>query len=258
MGVLTAERIKLTSTRSPWWCTAVIVAVGLGLPVLFTLITNATFGKDDAQNGPTMSPGLAGSGVAGLGVMVLTIMAALAVTNEYRFGIIRTTFQATPHRGRVISTKAGLLAVYGAVLTGVLVGVAYFLVRALAKTELKPLLDLPNSDAWRQLYGVPIYAFLCVVLAVGVGVLVRQSAAAISLLVLWPLLIEGLIGTIPWVSKNVTPFLPFANGQRFLGSAGGESSTQFHWGVWGSMVYFAAFVAVVFGAALFTVNKRDA
>ncbi|MEU8900720.1 ABC transporter permease [Nocardia sp. NPDC048505] len=258
MGVLTAERIKLTSTRSPWWCTVIIVAIGLGLPLLFTLITNATYGTEDGENAPSLSPGLAASGVAGLGVMVLTIMAALAVTNEYRFGIIRTTFQATPHRGRVISTKAGLLGVYGAVLTGIIVALAYFLVKVLAKPELRPLLDLTNGDTWRQLYGVPIYAFLCVLLAVAVGVLVRQSAAAISLLVLWPLLIEGLIGSIPWVSKNIGPFLPFANGQRYLGSAGEATSTQFHWGVWGSMLYFAAFVAVIFGAALYLVNKRDA
>ncbi|MEV0249412.1 ABC transporter permease [Nocardia sp. NPDC050712] len=257
MGVLTAERIKLTSTRSPWWCTVIIVAIGLGLPLLFTLITNATYGKEGNEGAPGMSPSLAASGVAGLGVMVLTIMAALAVTNEYRFGIIRTTFQATPHRGRVIFTKAGLLGVYGAVLTAVLVALAYVLVKAIAKPELKPLLSMPDADSWRQLYGVPIYALLCVVLAIAVGVLVRQSAAAISLLVLWPLLIEGLIGSLPWVSEHVAPFLPFGNGQRFFSELG-ETNANYHWGPWGSLIYFTAFVAVVFAAALFMVNKRDA
>ncbi|MFC9896901.1 ABC transporter permease [Nocardia sp. NPDC127579] len=257
MGVLTAERIKLTSTRSPWWCTGVVILVGVGLPLLFTLITNATYGTENAEGAPGMSPALAASGVAGLGVMVLTIMAALAVTNEYRFGIIRTTFQATPHRARVISTKAGLLGVYGALLTAALVGVAYVLTKAIAKPELKPLLSIPDADSWRQIYGVPIYALLCVVLAVAVGVLVRQSAAAISLLVLWPLLIESLITGLPWVSKNIAPFLPFGNGQRFF-SAAGDISTKYHWGPWGSLLYFAVFVAVVFGAALYSVNKRDA
>ncbi|WP_194816317.1 ABC transporter permease [Nocardia sp. XZ_19_385] len=258
MGVLTAERIKLTSTRSPWWCTAIIIVLGLGLPLLFTLITNATYGTENASEGPSLTPAMASSGIAGFGVMVLMIMAALAVTNEYRFGIIRTTFQATPHRGRVITTKAGLLAVYGAVLTGALVGLAYVLVKVIARAELAPNLELSGMDSWRPLFGVPIYGFLCVVLAVAIGTLVRQSAAAISLLILWPLLIEGLFGAIPWVAKNVTPYLPFANANHFLGSGGESTVSQFHWGPWGGLLYFAAFVAVVFGAALYSVNKRDA
>jgi ABC-2 type transport system permease protein len=33
---------------------------------------------------------------------------------------------------------------------------------------------------------------------------------------------------------------------------------EYHWGPWGSLAYFAAFVAVVFGAAVVVVNKRDA
>ena len=57
-----------------------------------------------------------------------------------------------------------------------------------------PVLVLDGN--WRALYSVPIYAFLCVMLAIGVGALVRQSAAAISLFVLWPLLVESLVGVV--------------------------------------------------------------
>ncbi len=40
------------------------------------------------------------SGVTGFGgVLVLMILAALSVTSEYRFGVIRSTFQALPNRG---------------------------------------------------------------------------------------------------------------------------------------------------------------
>jgi len=42
---------------------------------------------------------------ASLGLLVIMVMAALAVTNEYRFGIIRTNFQAAPHRSAVILAK---------------------------------------------------------------------------------------------------------------------------------------------------------
>ena len=51
------------------------------------------------------------------------------------------------------------------------------------------------------------------------------------------------------------PFLPFMNANNFLGSGG---SVDFHWGPWGSLIYFALFVLVVFGLSIVVVNRRDA
>ncbi|WP_280245855.1 ABC transporter permease [Nocardia abscessus] len=253
MGVLAAERIKLTSTRSPWWCSAIVVALALGMAALLASVARASYGTDGAID---LTVSTAVAGISGFGVMVLMIMATLTVTSEYRFGIIRTTFQATPHRAKVILTKAGLVGVYGAALTFVLVFLAYLVAKALGGPEAGATLTLSSADDWREVYGIPIYAFLCVLLAVGVGVLVRQSAAAISLIVLWPLLIEGLLGAFGSFGRNVTPFLPFANANHFFSSA--ASTANWHWGPWGSLLYFTAFVALVFGAALVVVNQRDA
>ncbi|MFC4604848.1 ABC transporter permease [Rhodococcus kronopolitis] len=264
MGVLAAERIKLTSTKSPWWCTATIVALGLGLAAVIGLSAKASVNAFDNQrasgDGPDFDPFLpqladAVSGVSGFGVLVLMIMAALAVTSEYRFGLIRTTFQAVPRRDSVLITKAGLIGVFGAVLTFALTFGAYAIAKVTAGEKAGAALTLTGGDAWRAIYGVPIYALLCVFLAVAVGTLVRQSAGAITLLLLWPLLIESLFNLFGSFGRNVLPFLPFTNANHFLGS---DQGIDWHWGPWGSLVYFAAFVAVVFGAALFLVNRRDA
>ncbi|MGW4326567.1 ABC transporter permease [Nocardia sp. NPDC004573] len=253
MGVLAAERIKLTSTRSPWWCSAIVIALALGMAALLASVARASYGKDGAID---LTVSTAVAGISGFGVMVLMIMATLTVTSEYRFGIIRTTYQATPHRAKVIVTKAGLVGVYGAVLTIVLVFSAYAVAKAISGPDAGAALTLAGAEDWRQVYGIPIYAFLCVLLAIGVGVLVRQSAAAISLIVLWPLLIEGLLGAFGSFGRNVTPFLPFANANRFFSAS--VSAANWHWGPWGSLLYFTVFVAIVFGAALVVVNQRDA
>ncbi len=263
MGVLAAERIKLTSTKSPWWCTAVIVVLGLGLAAVIGVTSKLSLeavGDPMSPEGPGVEPFLpsladAVSGVTGFGVLVLMVLAALAVTSEYRFGIVRTTFQAVPRRDLVLGTKAGLIGVFGAVLTFVLTFGAYAIAKATAGSEAGALLTLSGADAWRTIYGVPIYALLCVALAVAVGSLVRQSAGAISLLLLWPLLIESLFALFGKVGREIQPFLPFANANHFLGS---DQGIEWHWGPWGSLIYFVAFVAVVFGAALFVVNRRDA
>lgn len=251
MGVLAAERIKLTSTRSPWWCSAVVVALGIGLSALIAAVSRSS--KTDADV-PALDVASAVVSVSGFGVLVLMIMATLSVTSEYRFGIIRSTFLATPSRAKVIGVKTGLLAVYGAALTAVLCAIAYLITRAIYGSA--PGLELATGDEWRALLGVPVYALLSIILAIGVGVLVRQSAAAISIIVLWPLVIEPLLGAFGSFGRNVGPLLPFQNGQRFFSMT--ASSSNWHWGVWGSLAYFAVFVTIVFGAALFVVNKRDA
>ncbi len=253
MGIVAAERIKLTTTRSPWWCSIIVVALGLGLAALLAAVSRASVGH---ENETLLTTATAVSGVRGFGVMVLMIMATLTVTSEYRFGIIRSTFQATPYRVLVLTTKAVLTGLYAAVLTFVLAVLAYLIAKPLSGNGGLQM-SLSSDTDWRALYGTAIYAFLAVVLAVGVGALVRQSAAAISLIVLWPLLIETLLGSFGSFGRNVMPFLPFANMDHFIDDSSSASS-NWHWGPWGGLIYFLVFTLVVFGAALVVTDRRDA
>ncbi len=255
MGVVAAERIKLTSTRSPWWCSALVIVLGLGIAAVMAAVSHnveATTGSDPF----ILSPSSATGGVTGFGVMIVMIMAALAVTTEYRFGVIRTTFQAVPDRTRVVAVKAAVVAVVGAVVVAIAVFGAFFLAKGLAADGPTVQLQL-DSDAWRVLYGTVIYAALAAVLAVAVGALIRQSAAAIALLVLWPLVIEQLFFLFGNVGKNIYVWLPFANANHFLDVHGGTAA-DFHWGPWGGLVYFVVFTAIVTAVSLVVVNKRDA
>ncbi len=265
MGVLAAERIKITSTKSPWWCTFAIVVLGLGLAAIvgFTSKLGLNAYSDEVAQGKTPEyepyfPSVfdaVGSGVGGFGVMVLMILAALTVTSEYRFGVIRTTFQAIPNRGSVLVAKALLIGVFGFILSFVLGLGAFYLAKALSGSDAGMLLSFDVEGTWRVIYGTAILAFLQVVIAVGVGALIRQSAGAIALLLLWPLVVENLFGLFGSFGRAVQPFLPWLNASHFLGPDGG---VDFHWGPIGSLIYFIAFTVVVFGAALFVVNLRDA
>ncbi|OZE99429.1 ABC transporter permease [Rhodococcoides fascians] len=265
MGVLAAERIKITSTKSPWWCTIAVIVLGLGLAAVvgFTSKLGLESYKDQVAQGdtPDYDPYLptvydaVGSGVGGFGVMVLMILAALTVTSEYRFGVIRTTFQAMPNRASVLVAKAFLIGVLGLVLSFVLGLGAFYIAKVFAGAEAGELLSFDIDGTWRVIYGTAILAFLQIVVAVGVGALLRQSAGAIALLLLWPLVVENLFGLFGSFGRAVQPFLPWLNASHFLGSDGG---VDFHWGPWGSLVYFVVFTAIVFGAAVFVTDHRDA
>ncbi len=51
---------------------------------------------------------------------------------------------------------------------------------------------------------------LAAVLGVGVGALMRASAGAAALLLLWPLVVEPLLGNLPNIGPKIGPYLPFA------------------------------------------------
>ena len=254
LRVLNAERIKLASTRSPWWCVGVVIVLALGLAALETKLFKPGLLL------PELDTSVAVGGMSGLGMYVLMIMAGLAITNEHRFGLIRTTFQATPNRTLVLAAKVLLLGVLCAVISAVLGFGSFFVAKALAGTGPDVQLSLSDGYTWRVLLGLPLYAFLCVTLAVALGALLRQSAVTIALLVLWPLLVEGLLSAIGSFGRAIKPFMPFANGRRFLDSPAIQAAdtTNWHWGPWDGIGYFAVIVAIVCVAAVYAVNKRDA
>lgn len=258
MKVLRSELIKMTTVKSPIWCAILVLVLGVGVAGLFAWV--ARYAQEDSNSEvgpPPVALGVSDAllGVSGFGAMVLAVLGALAITSEYRFGLIRTTFQAIPNRTLVLTAKALVYGIFGAVIAGIASVAALLVARVVAGSDLARGLELGADGTWRQLLGVPVYAFLMVVLAVGAGTILRQAAAAIALLLLWPLVLEGLVPLFGSVGRDIAPFLPFANANNFLGAATG---VDFHWGPWGSLAYFVAVVAAVFIGAIVLVNSRDA
>ncbi|MGI5996698.1 MAG: hypothetical protein ACOX8C_17400, partial [Saccharomonospora viridis] len=104
-------------------------------------------------------------------------------------------------------------------------------------------------------------------IAVAVGALVRHSAGAISLLLIYVFAAEGLIMVIPEIGDDIYKWLPFNVAHKFLTgdgeSSGGDSlaaetlSTSPLSPGW-ALAYFAAFAVALLFAAITVANKRDA
>lgn len=203
--LLAVERIKLFSTRSPYWCLISIVAAALLFALLMGLIT--VDGQQFASTG-TSQAGM------NLGMMVFLVLAALSVTTEYRFGTIRTTFLAAPNRTRVFLAKTIVVMVLGAAIALVSSFAAFFLTKWLAANPASPL-ELTTGAQWRYVLGSAVIYPIAGVIAIAVGALIRQSAGAISILLVWGMLLEGLITIIPRFGPNVGPWLPFTAGATF-------------------------------------------
>ncbi|WP_328859270.1 ABC transporter permease [Williamsia herbipolensis] len=254
-NAINAERIKLLSTKSPYWCVGIVVVLGILIAVLVGFADSSLSASEPLLGAPGYL-----IGVTQFGVLVLMIMAVLAVTSEYRFGTIRTTFQAIPARSSVMYAKAVVYGGVSFVVTLVLAFVAVPLGKALAGDRSSQV-DLLGGDAVRQYWGVPVYMALCVLIGLGVGAIVRQSAGAIVIVLIWPLALELILSSIPKV-KVVAPYLPFNNASRFL--AGGSDvnnsggSIDYPWNDYGSLIYFAVWAIGLFAVGIVLTNRRDA
>jgi ABC-2 type transport system permease protein len=249
VAVLDAERIKLSTTRSVLWTAAAVAVLSIGL---------AALQGSTAYGAAPLPPEKAATGVAVFGVPVLMVLAAMTVTGEYRSGMIRTTFMATPNRTLVLAAKAivavAFSAVYAAAMTIAAVVVAHVMAPPLVGTHL----SFVDPGTWRLVGAITLYAALTAVLGVGVAALLRHSAGAVAVLLLWPLLVEPVLGNLPNVGSEVGPYLPFANIFRFMDVQWLYPVYAMPWGVLGSLVYFVVVVAVVYAAAIVVVCRRDA
>jgi ABC-2 type transport system permease protein len=243
VNLVAAERIKLLSVRSPWWCAGVAVVGVVGLTALLTLTA-----PDDAAAGVSAT---GGNPFLQFALVVVLVMAAVAVTTEYRFSTIRRTFEAVPNRTAAMLAKAVVVAAAGAVV-GLLTSFAAWATVWLLWPEAG--FALRTADAWRVV-AVPGLVFAAgAVLALAVGILVRQTAAAVSIVLVWTLLVEQLVQIIPGVGEDIYRWMPFVN----AANATTMGDPEMPFGPWGSLAWFAAVAVAVLVAALAVANRRDA
>ena len=234
MSVIAAERIKLTTTRSPWWCAAVGVAATVGVASI-----SMSTGEE------TGFTGVASTQLGyGLGMAVVMVMATLAVTTEYSVGMIRTSFLAVPNRTVALLAKAFVVAV-GAGLVGLLAAVGSWALGLVLLPDVD--LALHGATEWRQVAGVGLVYLASAVFAVAVGILVRHTAGAVALVLTWALMIEPLVPGVDSMAR----WLPFEAAKHFLLTGSGEQP-------WLAMGYFAAVSAGLLAVAIAVARRRDA
>jgi hypothetical protein len=249
IAVLDSERIKLSTTRSVLWTAAAVAVLSIGL---------AALQGSTAYGAAPLPPEKAAMGVAIFGVPVLMVLAAMTVTGEYRSGMIRTTFMATPDRTLVLVAKAIVAGVFSTVYAAVMTIAAVVVAHVVAPPLVGSHLSFADPATWRLIGAITLYAALTAVLGVGVAALLRHSAGAVAVLLLWPLLVEPVVGNLPSIGSEVGPYLPFANIFRFLDVQWLYPVYDTPWGQTGSLLYFAAVVGTVYVAAVVVVHRRDA
>ena len=248
IALIRSEWLKLRTVRSnvTMACFAVI------LPLAITLLTTAfidLYSVDDA----TVSVVLLGSG--SLSVLLFGIIGVLAITQEYSQGTIRLTLAANPRRIRAYVAKGIVLAILSGGLTAFIILVGNTAGEAILDSR-GAVGKLSNGDMGQAYLALIAMSILVSLLGMAIGTLTRNPPSAVTVLVLWPLLLESLIGGLLSVaiSESIFKWMPFQTGLNSLRL----EDYEMDFGRWGSVGYFGLWILAVSLFALARFKRRDA
>lgn len=197
-AALTSEWIKLTTVRS--------TQMMLGLNFLGGLLV--AWAVASFLTGETLTVSQGAFYWTVFVAIVVAVAGVLVFTAEVQHGTLAAALAAQPARWVLAVSKAAVTIAFG--LGMALVGIAAGFVGALlGGLEIGDTGTLVTSTLWAMLY-----TSLAAVLGVGVGMILRHSAIAVSGLLVWAFLVEGLLDL--FLPERVSRFLPFLAGDRLL------------------------------------------
>jgi hypothetical protein len=206
------------------------------------------------------------------GLLTVIALGALFLTAEYRRGMIRTTFAASPRRGRVLAAKAIVIGsvTFAAGLAGAAV--------ALPITENKlhsggwassvyPVWSLTSGHGLQIVVGTAGLLAVAAILALSAGAVVRRTAGAITavvLLLIVPLILGVILpqGPADWLLR-LTPAAAFGLQQGTPRYSQVTNVCEPHNGCfplapWDGFAVLCVWAAVALGVAVFLLRRRDA
>ena len=241
MGIIAGEWTKLSSTRSPWWCALMALGAMSGISGLTALTGDGVIGARHVLNG------------AGLSLMIIMVMAAIAATADIQFGTARTTLMAAPKRWKSYGAKVGVVSGVSGLLGIVAVGLAIVAAMVTSPVDFDPT---RLADVRATLGQGAVFA-LAAAIAVAVGTLTRRTGVAITILILWVQLIEPLAVQIPTWGERLMEWMPFLNSIMFTDPERFGVTIDVHQpGV--ALAYFATVAAALVIIAGIVQARRDA
>jgi ABC-type transport system involved in multi-copper enzyme maturation permease subunit len=203
-----------------------------------------------------------------IGLIVLAVVATLFITGEYRRGLIRSTFAASPRRERVLAAKAVVIGavVFVAGLVGA--SIALPLGEHVLRGNGIAVYPAGTFTEVRAIVGTAVLLAVAAVLALALGTILRRSALAVTvvivLIVLPYILAFGSAlpaGPAEWLLR-VTPAAAFAVQQTLVRypqvlAPYTPANGYFPLAPWAGLAVLCAYTACALGLAMYLVRRRD-
>lgn len=244
------EWIKLRCLRSTWWtlaitatgATAMAIAIGLGTKNPSGDLTN------NALAGAI--PGLLLSGVLGV----------LMMTSEYSSGLIRATLAASPRRPLVLAAKAAVLGAVTLTAGEVTAFIAFFASGGALRGGIPaPTLVQPGVLQAVLLTGTSFA--LVGLIGLGLGTMIRHTAAAIAVLVGGVYLLGQFVAAAFHPLMAYLPISIVGNSlavSRTPACPPGTASCPHFLSPWAGLGVLCLYAALALGLGCWQLTRRDA
>lgn len=254
--LLAAEWIKVRSLRSTPWTIA--------LTILFVVGSAAVAAIADYNNlAGTRQPAdfLPFDAFPAAGYWTLMIVAgsvgAITVVSEYSSGLIRTTTVAVPARSSVVLAKAVVTAALWTVV-GVVISTGSLLVSQAILSGRHAGVTITHPGVLRALVASALLAPVCALIGLGLGVLIRHSAATMVISTFTLLMLPQLFAdTKPW-SAHVNHATVLTAWRRLVQNWPPDpSSNTLSATVSGSWIVYALWPLIAVALATLLTRRRD-
>ena len=248
--LIRSEWIKLRTVRSTVWTLALTIVIGIGIGALATGETQAHWTPSNAIGFDPTALSLAGAFFAQLTVGILGV---LVMTSEYSTGTIRATLAAGPRRLRVLFAKAIVFGSVILIVSEAVAFVSYFLGQALLRAPATHT-TLSSPGALRAVVGTGIYLCLMGLFALGIAVIIRHTAGAISTYIGILLILPIITAVLPFsIRRHVAKFLP-----DHIGAAIASIPDPASLAPWTGILVLGIYAAVLLVIGAVLLIRRDA
>ena len=244
------EWIKLRSLRSTWWTLAVTAAATVGIGLAVGL--NSRDGSVDLTN----------NALAGVipGLLLAGALGVLTMTSEYTSGTIRATLAAIPRRPLVLAAKAAVFGVVTLIVGEAASFTAFFAYAATLRHGIAaPALGQPGVLRAVVLTG----AGFCLIglFGLGLGAIIRHSAAAVAVLVAGVYVIAQVIGFVAHSAAAYMPILIVGNSlstTRPVTCGTGGASCPHFLSAWAGLGVLGLYAVIALAIGGWLLAQRDA
>lgn len=258
-GTIGSEFTKIRSVRSTYWSLILVVVASLAWTIADCAGTAAHWASTPPQARAGLDPAqdsLLGLGLFGL--LIISVLGALAITSEYSTGMIRTSLTVMPRRGVVYAAKAIVLATVTLVLSLVTSFICFFVgQRLLASTHMSASLSGPH--VLRAVLVTALFVTVGSLFAFGIGALLRHTAGVITAVFGVIFLLPRLAQALPasWYF-DLERWLP---GGDMVGVITGTTASQqppHMFSAWGEFAVFAGYTVTLLALGAVALLRRDA
>jgi ABC-2 type transport system permease protein len=248
--VLRSERTKFLSVRSTWWMIAITVALTIGLGAGLSVLAASA-------RHPSLVPAtFATRAEIGnlLGQLTIGVLAVLLITGEYESGMIRASLAVVPRRLPVLWGKLGVLTAFALPVT-LASSVAAFALGQLAwRAHGLKGIWFGDPDVTRIVVGSALTLVVTAICGLGIGALLRSTAAGITTVGGVFFVLPVLAGELPKNVADLARFLPSNAGDALWGAALSPVSMT----PWTGFGLLCGYAAALVAAAAWRLSRGDA